>query len=185
MEQRSSTSRYILTALAIILVITTFILVGLNALNLEQRMRVGSAFIPQAAAPSNQGYIDGYKAARAKYKALCALPIDTVMNFSGTIKSISANSLTVTALTLDTDPIVDGIGNDREVTITANTKIQKLTDKTVEEMMADNAATTPPTPFKISQLQLKDLTVGQTISINSATDVRLAPVVTAETITVR
>lgn len=183
MEQHSSTSRYILTALAIILVITTFILVGLNALNLQQRMSTTSVLSPSGS--SNQGYVDGYKAARAKYAALCALPIDNVMSFSATVKAVSANELTVTALTLDTDPTVDGISNDRTITVSADTKIQKLTDKTPTEMAAETSATVPPTPFKISQLQLKDLTVGETISISSATDVRLAPVITAQTITVR
>lgn len=173
-----------MTALAIILVITTFILVGLNALNLQQRMSLTSSLSPSGSA--NQGYIDGYKAARAKYAALCALPIENVMNFSATVKAVNANGLTVTALTLDTDPKVDGISNDREITVTAETKIQKLTDKTPEEMSAEaNATTTPPSPFKITQLQLKDLTVGETITISSATDVRLAPVITAQAITIR
>ncbi|MBP9863988.1 hypothetical protein KBC54_00875 [Patescibacteria group bacterium] len=184
MEQRSSTSRYILTALAIILVITTFILVGLNALTLEQRMRAGVS-ISNPTLLSNQGYIEGYKAARKKYAALCAIPVDNVTSFSGTIQAINSNGFTVTALTLDTDSKVDGISDDREITMTSDTKIQKITDKTPAEMAAEDSAKAPPTPYNVTLLQLKDLTVGQTVTVSSATDVRLEPVITATTITVR
>lgn len=186
MEQRSSTSRYILTALSIILVLTAFILVALNAVQLERYVSSGKSLRQSSSTDADGGgYIAGYKAAREKYQMLCPLPVTNSLTLSGVIQSVSSNTLVVLAKNLDTDPIVDGISDERTILLSAKTKIQKLTPKTSEELAQASNAGTFVEPFQITVLNASSLKVGQLVSIQSDSEVRFAAKITAITITVQ
>lgn len=183
--QPSSTSRRILVALAIILVITAFALIALNAYTIQPTpLRI----VPKKTA--EQGYVEGYLAARAKYQTLCPNIGTEMTYFMGTIESVSGQSITVRQTSLDTDPTIDKISDVRTVTIGATTNIEKAITKTPEQMQADlltfqkglKAGATSTPPITSVALKTTDLKVGQTVYIQSGSDVRLAPIISASVI---
>lgn len=186
-----SASRYILTALATILVITTFILVGLNALNLQKRFTA-----PEGSPTATKGYQDGYLAARAKYSAMCPFVNQRTNTVTGVITATSANSFTITQNSLDTDPIVDGIGDERTIAITPQTQITKNTPKDPKKLaeeqaqfIASNKSLTtavPPSPVIQEAMSIGDLRVGQSVLVQStASDIRFESTIYAQTVTVK
>lgn len=182
-----STSRYILTTLAVILVITAFILVALNALQLDKRFR--SSF------KTGRGYTDGYLAARAKYQALCPAATQATTIISGRILSISSNSFIIEQDNLDTDPLVDGIDNARAIMVTPQTQIWMSTAKTPEQLAAEqnqfiekiktDPSTPPPSSVIQKMLSLADLAVGQYVVVNSTNDVRSLSTIEAASVALR
>ena len=185
-----SASRYILVSLAIILVITAFILVGLNAWQQQQGKPpiISNPFSQQTV---NDAYAKGYLAARAKYAELCP-QVQTVGTTSliATITSINGGQLKVTPTNLDTDPIVDHVANIRTITIDSSTQMQKQLQLTPDEVskqlqaFADqikkNPTATPPSNMTLSTFA--DFKVGQTIQIQSSKDVRLLETIPATSI---
>ena len=182
MDYSTSKSRYILTALAIILVITAFILVVLNALNLE-RLRV-----PSLTSNGEQAaYVNGYLAARKKYQAMCPFALHTTFGFSGTVQQVSGSSLKVSADSLDTDQTVDGVGDERTVSLAANATVQRYIKKSDAELERE-LSTSPPLPPSTStftNITLADIKKGDKVFVTSATDVRLASTVIATSIVVQ
>ncbi len=186
MDQNSSTSRYILTALAIVVVFTAFVLVGLNALDIQKRFASPKTFFAPIAQKSGDSFDDGYKAAREQFKKMCPQTNQEAHSFSGTIHSISASSLVVTQDTLPVNADVDGVSNDRTVNTDANTKIVSITQKeqvafqqemaTFQKQLTDSPAkpVAPPVPFVEKMLTLPALKVGQRVSVESVSDVTLA-----------
>lgn len=180
--QPKSASRYILTALAVILVITAFILVALNAFTIQsQPLRI----VPKKTA--EQGYIEGYQAARKKYHAICPIANLEAFSFTGTVQSVSGKSITVLQTSLDTDPAADGVSNTRTVTIASSTLIQETIVKTPEQLAKDaqdlqtslkkGGTISPPSSFVPSSVS--DIKAGQTVFIQSDTDVRLLSTISA------
>lgn len=184
MDYQTSKSRYILTALAIILVITAFILVGLNALNLD-RLRVPS--LTKGGQDAQAAYVNGYLAARKKYQAMCPFATQTTLGFSGTVQQVSGNSLKVSADSLDTDPTVDGVDDVRTVTLAANATIQRNIPKSEADLARESSAspTLPPSTSTLTAIKLADIKKGDKISVTSATDVRLAATVIATSLVVQ
>lgn len=182
MEQRSSTSRYILTALAIILVITAFILVGLNALRLQSGGGIGLSLLSQQ---TDQAYKDGYLAARQKYQSICPLPVATTQMI-GRVLSTNSSSLKVQEQSLDTDPKVDGVDDVRTVTITSTTSLMLVVRKSAATLAAEQASATPGSPppsvFTEQKISLADIKPGMTITVQSTQDVRLAASIAANSI---
>ncbi|MBI5654725.1 hypothetical protein HZC53_03690 [Candidatus Uhrbacteria bacterium] len=180
MESNASTSRYILTALCIILVITAFILVGLNALNIENRLGIKILPSPTNAQLQEQ-YKKGYLAAREKIAPLCPMVNRSGNSLSGTVKSVSGNTLTVEQKTFDTDETVDGVSNIRKVTLSANTPIQLLASKPQDVLSKELAdfkpdpknPSNPPSPFTITTIRVSDIKVGDAVTITSNKDLRL------------
>ena len=178
-----STSRYILTALAMIIVITAFILIGLNALQLEQRFsRISYGSVPFSGMMN--GYRNGFMAARTKYQTICPMANQAVHALTGKIVDVSSDSLTIEQTSLVTDPDVDGISDTRTITLTPQTEIIRLQPKTPEQLSAEQAnfiatmktgkPTTPPSPVMRQVLTTKDLQIGQTVTIQSSmADIRL------------
>lgn len=190
MEPTKSTSRYILTALAIILVITAFVLVGLNALNIEQRLGLSPGIWGTDSAQLEENYRLGYLAAREKYKGICPSVERQGSIISGIVDSVEGDSLTITQDYFDTDEKVDGISDTRHANITANTKIELHTQKDQEVLSKELAAfkpgpdSTPPAPFILSNIKLSDIKPGDRVNVISDSELRLAEEFTALTINV-
>lgn len=182
-----SHSRYVLTILAVILVVTALILIALNALQLDRRF---GAVTQISTGDVRQAYADGYLAARKKYQALCPLVGLSMTQFVGTVQSISGDTLMVLQQSLDTDPLVDGVSDIRTVLITAQTAIQRMEEKPREqiekELRALNITTeraVPPSPHVLTSVKLSDVQVGQRVSVRSASDVRMESSIRALSIT--
>jgi hypothetical protein len=179
MESTKSTSRYILTALAMILVITAFVLVGLNAMNLEQKFSLSLDAMKRNASQAQEEYNKGYAAAQAKYKNLCPMIGRDSDTIGGKILSVSADKITITQDTFDTDETFDGIPDTRTAIVTAATKIQLQSPKPTEQLsqeMSDfkpASGNPPPSPFTISDIKLSDLKEGDRVSIKSDQEIRL------------
>jgi hypothetical protein len=178
MESTKSTSRYILTALAIILVITAFVLVGLNALNIEQRLGLSTGW--GNSAQLEEHYRLGYQAAREKYKSMCPMVEKQGSTISGTVTSVTSDSLTIEQDFFDTDELVDGVSNLRHAKISANAKIQAHTAKDPEILNKELAAlkpgseSQPPAPFTVTNIKLSDIKPGDRVVMTSDTELRLA-----------
>jgi hypothetical protein len=180
MEPTKSTSRYILTALAIILVITAFVLVGLNALNIEQRLGLSSGVWGTDSAQLEENYRLGYLAAREKYKSMCPMVERQGSSISGTVTSVTSDSLTIEQDFFDTDELVDGVSNLRHAKISANANIQAHTAKDPEILNKELAAlkpgseSQPPAPFTVTNIKLSDIKPGDRVVMTSDTELRLA-----------
>lgn len=177
----SSSSRSILTILAIVLVITAFVLVGLNALK------------TQSSKTSDQ-YTQGFLAARTMYTQMCPMVRNeqSATTLTGTVQSNNGSSLVILANNLDTDQKIDGVGLTRTVTVTADTKIQQTTQKTSIELSQEvqafiaNHATgtrpTPPSPYTVTNLSLSEIKAGDVVTIQSGAPVRLLQTIPAVSI---
>jgi len=176
MLQRSSTSRYILTALAIILVITAFVLVGLNALQLQNR----NGGIIGLTSSADQNYKEGYLAARAKYQSICPNGATLTLGVTGTVTNVGNNELSLTQQSLDTDPRVDGISDTRTILVNASTTFVQYVDKTPEQISNElksfvgSATTEPPSATTSKTISLSDIKPGSTVTVVAQEDVRLA-----------
>ncbi len=192
-----STSRRILAGLAIVLVITAFVLVGLNALMKQQGKApiISNPFNQQAA---DDSYIKGYTAARAKYTQLCPLAqTSDPHTLTATITSVGSGKIDVKPTNLDTDPLVDHVADLRSITVSANTTVTKQSNVSPEDFAkqlqafqaqtAKNTTGTPtalPAPVVSANASTSDLKVGQTIMIKSASEVRLLETIPATSITI-
>ena len=182
MDPKASTSRYILTALAIILVITAFVLIALNALTIQQG---GTPFLSGA----NQ-YKAGYLAARARYQTMFPSLAQPITTLNGTVADVLDNGLYIQATNVDTDMTADGLDDHRTVLTTDATVIQKITNKDpgiFAQEMSDAAknGTPPPQPFTAQTMKLSEINVGDAVSVSVSEDARTNGQVTATTINVR
>lgn len=175
MESTKSTSRYILTALAIILVITAFVLVGLNALDMQNKLGLNLGGSNQA----REQYKLGYQAAREKLKASCPMVERHSETISGTVTAVSGDKLTFLQDTFDTSEIIDGVKDTRVATVSAATKLQLRTNKPQDQLSKEMAAfkpapgATPPSPFITTSARLSDIKAGDKVIITSDKDLRL------------
>jgi len=187
MNSHASTSRYILTALSIILVITAFILVGLNALEIQKG---GSLFSFGAPSQAQLKYRAGYLAARAREQTLfpaIAMPI-TILN--GTITNLTSDGFIINATNVDTNKIADGLDTRRNVKLTSTTVIQKVISKSPKDFAKELAAgvkldKTLPRPFTTQTIRASNLSVGENVTVMISKDARTNGTVTALTINIR
>lgn len=187
---QSSTSRYILTSLAIIIVITALALVALNAFQLEKRFSSGIS-----ANSTTEAYVQGFLAARKKYQALYPAPSPSSHLLSGVIRSVGTNSFVLTQTSLDTDPIVDGVSDDRTIVLTNNAALSIIAPKSSEQFSQElnafqhaspnkTGANVPPSPTLRQSIKPSDMKVGQMVSIESDEEVRLLSTIHAKSVTV-
>ena len=189
MEPNKSASRYILTALAIILVITAFVLIGLNAFNLEQRLGLskGKASDEQLAAR----YKAGYLAARADLKTICPIIERHGDTISGKVTAVSGSKITFTQDSFDTNETIDGVKNDRTANLQTGAKIEVLNPKPVDSFNAEIAAfkpgpnLNPPLPYTVTAGGLGDIKPGVRITLTGSGDLRLAKEFTALTVRIQ
>jgi len=182
MDYQTSKSRYILTSLAIIIVITAFILVGLNAY-LMQKGGTGLSIVrPASQEELDESYKLGYEAARSKADTLCGDIKLSINSFTGTVISNDGKNLVVTQESLMSDPIADGISDDRTVLITPNTKIIKTSKKSNQQFMSElqayetaqnagNNTQKPPEDTVEQILKISDLSIGSKVLVSSNQDV--------------
>ena len=183
MDTTTSKSRYILTSLAIIIVITAFILVGLNALHLENRL-ASSSFGKASKVELNAKYVEGYLAARQKYQAMCPFASQPAYSLNGTVQSVNADgSITVTQNSLESDELVDHVSDQRWIIVTSNTIINRSVAKSQEQFQketadfnsaraAGSATVAPPSPMSEELVRLGDIPVGSRVRVESDQDVR-------------
>ena len=184
--QHQSTSRYILTSLACILVLTALLLVALNSFAPKTQLPFGMK-------TTSQAYMDGYLAARAQYQNKCPnLQAEQNINhFTGTVQANDGQTLTVLQTSLDTDPNIDGVSNTRTVTVSNQTLIHAMTQKSPEALNKEiqasqklGAAGSPPQPFTTTDIKLSDIHVGDTVMIESDQSVRLLATIPATVISI-
>ncbi len=193
MQANASASRYILVTLCIILVITAFILIALNAFNLESRL--GVKVLPNlnpSSAQLKEQYTKGYLAAREKYKNMCPVIGRTGNSIGGTVESISGNTIKLKQNTFDTDVNVDNVSDIRTVTVTSATKIELATRKSddafAKEMEAFKPSTdkpaSPPSPSIVTTAKISDIKAGDNIIVTSNKELSVTSSFTALTISV-
>ncbi|MFA5185534.1 MAG: hypothetical protein WC551_03540 [Patescibacteria group bacterium] len=191
MQANASASRYILVTLCVILVVTAFILIALNAFNLESRL--GVKVLPGASsAQLKEQYTKGYLAAREKYKNMCPVIGRTGNSIGGTVESVSGNTIKLKQNTFDTDVNVDNVSDIRTVTVTSATKIELATRKSDEafakEMEAFKPSTdkpaSPPSPSIVTTAKISDIKAGDNIIVTSDKELSLSSSFTALTISV-
>mgnify|MGYP001586340924 FL=1 len=140
MEPKSY-SRYILTVLCISVAFTRLILFCINAcLSLQGYEEDQETSISEE--QSQQSYRDGYLAARKRLTdaGLC-VPMDESKSMRATVISVGSDRMIVTQRSLDTDPIADGVPDERTVFITAETKIYFETPKSPDQIVKDPLST--------------------------------------------
>jgi hypothetical protein len=192
MSPEKSLSRYILVVLSISVVLTALVIVAMNAYVNNYRLSNDSdSFIDSTLSSFsyNQGYKDGYNAARDKFHFAPA----EIRTISGKIIETTANSLTIDAINLDTDEFVDGVSNVRKVELTGTTKFFRRTalseaefDQAMSAWRSTGATKNEPLPssFTDEEISVSDLQTDQNIVINSNQDIRLMETFTAESIVV-
>lgn len=183
MDYSSSKSRYILTGLAIIMTITAFILVGLNALNLQNLFTSGSM--------AGKSYKDGYLAARTMYTKMCPNIIRGESNsVSGVVLGVRSTELVIKQDSLDTNEAVDGVSDTRTIVIAEGTEIMRFEPKSDEQFQKESAAyreamrsreavARPPSPSTKVTMSLSEIKAGQRVTVTSDTDLRLLETINA------
>ncbi len=191
MSPEKSLSRYILVVLSVSVVLTALIIVAINAYVNNARLSSDNGFIDSTLSSFsyNQGYKDGYNAARDKFHFA---PVE-VRAINGTIIEKTSNSVTINAINLDTDEFVDEVSNIRKAELNSETKFFSRTALSEEEF--DKAMSTwrssgaargepPPSGFIDKEISASDLQAGQTIVINADQDIRLMETFTAVSVVV-
>jgi hypothetical protein len=184
MNNHASLSRYILVILCVSIVFTALVLIILNSWMQNKQLAglsgVGGMLTGQT---YENGFKEGYLAAREKYQTIQPLPEGaSVASFSGNIESLSDSSINVRATNLDTNEIVDGVSDVRNVMIDENTKIfsrtllpQEEQDRLYAAWQKSGAAqgNPPPKAYKETEIKLSDLQNGQTVMVTANDDIRL------------
>lgn len=152
-----STSRYILTALSIILVITAFILVALNAIQIQKR--------PGAVPAVSNG----------------PLQIKTnVTTVGGTIQAVNGSSFTMKLDQLNGQVVAANVNDVRTVMVSASTSVMSMEQKAPAEFQKEMSAysaslktplkpgspmRTIPLPYINKKLTLSDLKAGMSVTL--------------------
>lgn len=136
---------------------------------------------------SQNSYEDGFNAAKKRVLEssmgmMFRVP-DDIRTVSGTVTAV--NGKTVTIHTQTTNPFADADLDDRIITIAADTKITKLSQKDpkvvqaemdafMKSMQSGKMATppaTPPAPYTNTIATSADITVGSTLSITATENI--------------
>lgn len=196
MNNQVSLSRYILVILCVSIVFTALTLIVLNSWVQNKRLSDLTSNVPGLNQLTGKTFEDGYKAgylaAKEKYRSVPPTPEGVaVLSLMGTINSVDGQQLSVTATSLDTDPTVDGVPNERTIVVSTSTSIVLRTNLSAQDFTKkmeewnkseDKTKVTPPTPYTEKSLSISDLKPGQTISVTSNEDLRLLTTIKAKQI---
>lgn len=188
-----SAGRTILSLLAVLLLITAFVLLALNA---YMQQPVGSARTnaPLFGGNSEQAYKDGYQAARNRFAQLYPGINTESRVVSGTIVSVSANGFILTQDSLAVDPKADGIADNRTISVDEKTSIVTVKEKDPDDFRKEmqefleksGSRTTPPPAPPLATTEttttLSNLRVGQRVTVESDADLRFLPTIHAVTV---
>ncbi|MFA4955197.1 MAG: hypothetical protein WC641_07870 [Patescibacteria group bacterium] len=183
MEQKS-TSRYILTALSIIVVVTALALIALNAFDLENRLGWNMWRINSGNQALADKYKEGYLNARATYQKMCPLVNRQGSTITGRVEEVGKNSIVITQDYFDTDAQIDNVSNMRTVEITKNTDLTLNTAKPIDQLNKETAtfkpgSGNPPSAFSVKEIGLSEIKLGDYVSIESDKDLRTVASFTA------
>jgi len=142
------------------------------------------------------GYEQGYNDAREQLRTTgLLLPSEETRSFNGTIVSVGDGSLVVRQTSLDTNPRVDDVPDERTVIVTSSTKVVRQTDKDSvdleKELKAYDAAvkTDPEIPMPdavvSTDMKLSDIPVDARVTVYADEDVRLLEQVVATRVVVQ
>jgi len=129
-------------------------------------------------------YEDGYNAAKAKLLQSGVFPptMTEVKSLSGQVKSVGDNSFVLTTNLRSPNPLEELTAPaDRTVTLASDAKVYRQTPLSPDEFQKEMAAFqksmssgepgTPPTPYKTEEITLKDLKVGDTVTVEADTNI--------------
>jgi hypothetical protein len=149
---------------------------------------------------SKNSYDAGWKAAQEKIEQSGLLRPEPaeIFTVTGTITSVAGNKITLKAEPTVTNPLAEQAPETRTVTVTAETKILKLTPKTPEEIAKESEAfrksaaelepgatpPNPPSPFGTKEIKITDLKAGDTISVTAETNIKMAAEFAAKEISI-
>jgi hypothetical protein len=183
-----SASRYIMASLVLILFITVMLLVILRSF-------ASPASSPGPFRTYNDGYADGFNAARTSIARIMPQNLTEPSLLHGVVMHVDKNGFTMRTDGLIQDSRVDGIRSDRIVYVTADTRITLSTrvPDTVfaeqlsqhldaqKERIADSVPLAPPNPYATSRIALDGLIVGDRVAVRSRTygDLATAPTIDA------
>ncbi len=164
-----STSRIIVAIIGVGLVLTVLLLVILLMFPGSRGLSIPG------------GYADGFRAARELAYQAGARPPDRLGSFSGTVTAVGGSSVTFTVNDLIADERVDGAGLVRTATVSNETQIVMLQERSNEEYASERAAYAtaravvesnpeadiprPPSRFTEVTISLADIKVGDRVSV--------------------
>lgn len=132
-------------------------------------------------------YAEGYNAARDRFRTAAFISFDpSIKQLTGTVVKNGSGKLVVKQTNLDTDPVVDGVSDERTVKLAADAKVYKETPKTSEQMNKELASfntekegVEPPSPYTRTSIKLSDIPTGATVRVTTDSPVRLLEQITA------
>jgi hypothetical protein len=186
MDSRSSASRRILTVLAILIVVTAFILIGINAIILNKANPL------KGESNAEKAYKQGYEDARKKFQDVYPNVTEASYQVSGKVLSVNKNSFTILQENLATNPYVDDVSDTRTILLTVSSTITTTTNKDdatfqkeLQAFMKNPQSGTPPMPTVTHTLKLSDLNIGDRVTVSSLVDVRLLEKIEAQSVLVQ
>lgn len=187
-----SYSRYLLVVLCVAIVATAVVLVALNAYT-NSRHQDAYATAPLDDAEGN-AYRDGFEAAKQRFEQYGLGINDDTQTLVGSVQNVSGGKIRVLQENLMADALMSGVSDEREVTISASTKISRETKKPEAQFSAEQEAfmklapsptTQPPAPSVVTSIRLSDIKPGDRLRITAQEkDVTLLPLITATEIVV-
>lgn len=175
------TLRYLLLGLCAVVVLATAYLVGLSN-GRSERQAIAEAAYQQA-----------WDEAKAALDASGLLPQEPtqLLAVSGIIDEIAGDTLIISSDAVTINPLVPPGPDSRTVTITSNTKILASTSKPEEEITRaedefmraqeanPEALLEPPLLYTETEIGPSELSIGDRVIIESATDIKYAIEITA------
>lgn len=183
LKPSTKSSKNVLLILAMALFIVALSLVILSSLNPTQR---------KALSLTGNSYADGYNAARDQAMKL-GLPSANIPTSiaAGKVTAVNGNSITVET-NFFVDEKIDGVGNIRTVTLAKDGKVKiqtqispsdylKMQQEFQKTLQNSNGKDLPqpPSPFTSKDGSMSDIAVGDSISIQASTDLRLEKAISA------
>jgi hypothetical protein len=172
-----SYSRYLLVVLCVAITCTALILVALNAYSNSKKTPLGytSGTVPSDQAIADS-YRNGFETAMERFQKYGLGVQGDAHILIGTVQQNSGGKLIVLQENLMTDALVSGVSDDREVIITACTKITRATKKSAAQFAAEQDAfaklppspnTQPPSPTTQTSIKISDIKIGDVVAVTA------------------
>jgi hypothetical protein len=155
----------------------------------------GSASILAGGGSYDNGFAAGMAAARKKLADSHIVPPSptTVMNISGTVKSVDTDRFVIAANAVSMNPLDSQGPAERTIVVDGKTQITVRIPMTPDEQAAANKLFqdnlkagkpgVPPNPFTEKSGTINDIKIGMMVNITSASDIKTADTINATLIT--